>query len=95
MCVVCVDTYLFFLIFVLTPFLFLSSFYYYYQKNRIELDQNINKFANCWPDSLSAMEAERDLHFTPRFGLTGWLIKLSKTIKKTNEQTNKLTKKNK
>ena len=34
-----------------------------------ELDPNVNKFANLWPDSLSTIEAERDLKFQPRVGL--------------------------
>eukprot|EP00009_Paramoeba_aestuarina_P010135 CAMPEP_0201526842 /NCGR_PEP_ID=MMETSP0161_2-20130828/33139_1 /ASSEMBLY_ACC=CAM_ASM_000251 /TAXON_ID=180227 /ORGANISM="Neoparamoeba aestuarina, Strain SoJaBio B1-5/56/2" /LENGTH=411 /DNA_ID=CAMNT_0047927399 /DNA_START=24 /DNA_END=1256 /DNA_ORIENTATION=+ len=36
---------------------------------RVELDENINKFANYWPNSLSGEEAARDLNFRPQVAL--------------------------
>ena len=37
---------------------------------RVELDENMNKFANLWPDELSKTEALRDLNYAPEVGLS-------------------------
>jgi hypothetical protein len=37
---------------------------------RVELDENMNKFANLWPDELSSKEAKLDLGYEPKVGLT-------------------------
>jgi threonine 3-dehydrogenase len=37
---------------------------------RVELDANMNKFANLWPDDLSTEEALRDLGYEPAVGLS-------------------------
>ena len=37
---------------------------------RVELDENMNKFANLWPDSLSPAEPRRDLGYVPDAGLS-------------------------
>ena len=36
---------------------------------RVELDDNMNKFANLWPDRLSVAEPERDLGYSPQVDL--------------------------
>ncbi|GMH49576.1 hypothetical protein TrVE_jg2005 [Triparma verrucosa] len=36
---------------------------------RVELDSNMNKFANLWPDELSPTEASRDLGYVAEIGL--------------------------
>ena len=35
---------------------------------RVELDENMNKFAHLWPDELSKTEALRDLNYAPEIG---------------------------
>ena len=37
---------------------------------RVELDENMNKFANLWPDALSTTEPLRDLGYEPSVGLS-------------------------
>ena len=37
---------------------------------RVELDPNMNKFANLWPDELSCEEPLRDLGYEPLIGLS-------------------------
>ncbi len=37
---------------------------------RVELDPNMNKFANLWPDELSSKEPLRDLGYEPLIGLS-------------------------
>jgi len=37
---------------------------------RVELNYNMNKFANLWPDELSTREALRDLKYAPNIGLS-------------------------
>ena len=37
---------------------------------RVELDENMNKFANLWPDELSEEEALRDLGYAPEVSLS-------------------------
>lgn len=37
---------------------------------RVELDENMNKFANLWPDELSTVEPWRDLGYAPEVGLS-------------------------
>ena len=39
--------------------------------NRVELDPNMNKFANLWPDELSGAEPLRDLGYRPQVDLAG------------------------
>jgi hypothetical protein len=36
---------------------------------RVELDENMNKFANLWPDELGTEEAKRDLGYEPEVGI--------------------------
>ncbi len=38
---------------------------------RVELDANMNKFANLWPDELSGAEPLRDLGYRPQVDLAG------------------------
>ena len=37
---------------------------------RVELDENMNKFANLWPDELATEEAKRDLGYSPEFEMS-------------------------
>jgi len=43
---------------------------------RTELDENMNKFANLWPNDLSPVEALRDLGYAPRVDLAGTVEKI-------------------
>merc|ERR1719453_2950973 len=38
---------------------------------RVELNENMNKFANLWPDDLSVAEPFRDLGYKPKMDLEG------------------------
>ena len=40
-------------------------------QDRVELDENMNKFANLWPDSSPAPEPLRDLDYRPQVDLAG------------------------
>ena len=37
---------------------------------RVELDENMNKFANLWPETLNSSEPLRDLGYAPEVGLS-------------------------
>jgi len=43
---------------------------------RIKLDENMNKFANLWPDELSTREPLRDLGYEPKVGLATMVEKI-------------------
>ena len=44
---------------------------------RVELDANMNKFANLWPDELSGAELLRDLGYRPQVDLAGMVQRCS------------------
>ena len=54
---------------------------------RVELDENMNKFANLWPDDLSTAESLRDLGYAPRIGLK----EMVKTVLDAHENRNAKT----
>jgi nucleoside-diphosphate-sugar epimerase len=43
---------------------------------RVELNANMNKFANLWPDDLSTHEALRDLGYAPQVDLPGMVARV-------------------
>jgi len=43
---------------------------------RIELNANMNKFANLWPDELSGVEPLRDLGYSPQVDLPTMVVKV-------------------
>lgn len=43
---------------------------------RVELDDNMNRFAHLWPDDLSPAESLRDLGYSPRVDLAGMVEKV-------------------
>jgi len=43
---------------------------------RVELDENMNRFANLWPDELSTTEARRDLGYSPEVDLPGMVAQV-------------------
>jgi len=43
---------------------------------RVELDENMNKFAALWPDSLGTEEPLRDLGYAPRMDLAGMVARV-------------------
>ena len=54
---------------------------------RIELDENMNKFANLWPDELSTRESLRDLGYAPKVGLSEIVEKILLQHENRNMQT--------
>lgn len=54
---------------------------------RVELDKNMNKFANLWPDELSTTEPARDLGYQPNVGLKDMV----KNVLEVHEERNLLT----
>ena len=54
---------------------------------RIELDENMNKFANLWPDSLSTSEPLRDLGYAPEINLEKMVAKVNGAHEERNSKT--------
>mmetsp|Transcript_21468 Transcript_21468/g.42848 ORF Transcript_21468/g.42848 Transcript_21468/m.42848 type:complete len:466 (+) Transcript_21468:123-1520(+) len=54
---------------------------------RVELDENMNKFANLWPDELASDEAARDLGYSPEFEMS----KMVSTVLSAHEERNVAT----
>ena len=54
---------------------------------RRELDENMNKFANLWPDDLSAAEPLRDLHYAPKVDLPGMVARVLEAHEVQNQKT--------
>lgn len=56
---------------------------------RVELDENMNKFAQLWPDELSAEESKRDLGYEASVGLSEMVAGVLGGHEKRNELTAK------
>jgi len=56
---------------------------------RVELDENMNKFANIWPDELSGVEPLRDLGYAPKVDLEGMVAKVLSSHEDQNMKTAK------
>lgn len=56
---------------------------------RVELNSNMNKFANLWPDELSTVEAERDLGYSPSVGLEAMVANVLASHEERNMATAK------
>ena len=54
---------------------------------RVELDQNMNKFANLWPDELSTAEPLRDLGYSPKVGLSNMVANVLASHEERNMRT--------
>merc|ERR1719174_1879525 len=54
---------------------------------RIELNENMNKFANLWPDELSTREPLRDLGYAPKIGLSEMVERVLMNHEDTNMRT--------
>lgn len=54
---------------------------------RVELNQNMNKFANLWPDDLSTREPLRDLGYAPKVGLPEMVEKVLRSHEDMNMRT--------
>uniref|UniRef100_A0A7S3EX56 EF-hand domain-containing protein n=1 Tax=Haptolina ericina TaxID=156174 RepID=A0A7S3EX56_9EUKA len=54
---------------------------------RVELNENMNKFANLWPDELSTDEPLRDLGYSPQFGLSDMVAKVLEAHEDRNQKT--------
>merc|ERR1712086_273320 len=54
---------------------------------RVELNQNMNKFANLWPDDLSTRESLRDLGYAPKVGLPEMVEKVLRSHEDMNMRT--------
>jgi len=54
---------------------------------RVELDENMNKFANLWPDELSGKETKRDLGYAPKVDLAGMVSKVLSAHEDQNQKT--------
>ena len=54
---------------------------------RVELDENMNKFAKLWPDDLSSEEPLRDLGYSPKIGLSDMVDKVLLAHEDRNYQT--------
>jgi len=56
---------------------------------RVELDENMNKFANLWPEELSGVEPLRDLGYAPKVNLEGMVAKVLSSHEDQNMKTAK------
>jgi len=54
---------------------------------RLEIDDNMTKFASLWPDELSGKEALRDLGYWPEVGLSTMVAKVLHAHEDRNEHT--------
>ena len=54
---------------------------------RVELDENMNKFANLWPDELSTVEPMRDLGYSPEVGLSDMVARVLGAHEERNVKT--------
>jgi len=54
---------------------------------RVELDANMNKFANLWPDELSTVEPLRDLGYSPKVGLADMVANVLAAHEERNMKT--------
>ena len=54
---------------------------------RVELDDNMNKFANTWPDELATAEPLRDLGYAPQVGLSDMVGKVLGSHEQRNQKT--------
>jgi len=54
---------------------------------RVELDENMNKFASLWPDDLSHAEPSRDLGYSPKVGLPAMVA----SVLQSHEERNLMT----
>lgn len=54
---------------------------------RVELNENMNKFANLWPDELSTMEPLRDLGYAPKVGLSEMVTNVLSMHQSRNQMT--------
>ena len=54
---------------------------------RVELDENMNKFANLWPDELATEEPLRDLGYAPAVGLSDMVANVLAAHDAQNEKT--------
>jgi len=54
---------------------------------RIELDENMNKFAQLWPDSLGTEEPLRDLGYAPQMDLAGTVASVLAAHEGRNQKT--------
>jgi len=54
---------------------------------RVELNENMNKFANLWPDELSTAEPLRDLGYSPEVGLSDMVAHVLKAHEERNLKT--------
>ena len=54
---------------------------------RVELDENMNKFANLWPDEVSATEPMRDLGYAPQVDLPGMVRRVLAAHEDRNHRT--------
>jgi nucleoside-diphosphate-sugar epimerase len=52
----------------------------------VELDENMNTFANLWPDELSTMEPLRDLNYAPEVGLADMVEKVLTSHEERNQE---------
>jgi len=54
---------------------------------RVELDENMNKFANLWPDEVSVTEPKRDLGYAPKVDLPGMVARVLAAHEQRNMKT--------
>jgi len=54
---------------------------------RVQLDENMNKFANLWPDELSTLEPGRDLGYSPTVELADMVSDVLGSHEKRNQRT--------
>jgi len=54
---------------------------------RVELDENMNKFAKLWPDELSGVEPLRDLNYSPKVDLPGMVARVLAAHEDQNQKT--------
>ena len=56
---------------------------------RVQLDENMNTFANTWPDELSTVEPMRDLGYAPKVGLSDMVAAVLAAHERRNHRTAK------